>query len=69
MSLPRHLVDCQAEIKSYAMSYGLDFFETIFEMVDFDQMNLLVVERGRLQKHRVQTRHRNVRVRVDARKD
>ncbi|MEE9170114.1 MAG: SpoVR family protein [bacterium] len=29
------------EIEEYARAYGLDFFETIFEVVDYDQMNEL----------------------------
>lgn len=31
----------EEEIKGYATEYGLDFFKTIFEVVDFDQMNEL----------------------------
>jgi stage V sporulation protein R len=31
----------EKRIKKFAKSYGLDFFETIFEVVDYDQMNEL----------------------------
>ena len=29
----------QDEIEGYAASFGLDFFETVFEMLDYDEMN------------------------------
>ena len=38
-SLPESLVRAQADIEDHARSYGLDFFTTIFEMVDADQLN------------------------------
>ena len=37
--LPAQLADIQAEIEMYARSYGLDFFPTVFEVVDYDQLN------------------------------
>ena len=39
MGLPSYLYDIQSQIRDHAASYGLDFFDTIFEMVDYDQMN------------------------------
>ncbi len=32
--LPPEICDIQAEMEEIAASYGLDFFETIFEMLD-----------------------------------
>jgi len=46
MTLPRYLSDLQQEIKGYAQACGLDFFETIFELVDFDQMNMVAAYGG-----------------------
>lgn len=39
MDLPKQLVDIRDEIKESAANYGLDFFETIFEVVEFDELN------------------------------
>ncbi len=39
MTLPRELALLQARVRGVAVSYGLDFFETVFEMVDWEQMN------------------------------
>lgn len=39
MALPTHLWEIKEAIKEAAVDYGLDFFETIFEVVDYDQMN------------------------------
>ncbi|MDP7033307.1 MAG: SpoVR family protein [Planctomycetota bacterium] len=39
MNLPPELAQIQKEIESHAISYGLDFFETHFELLDFDQIN------------------------------
>ncbi|MCA9681620.1 MAG: SpoVR family protein [Myxococcales bacterium] len=36
--LPPHLADLQLEIEGYAREYGLDFFTTIYELVDYRQM-------------------------------
>jgi stage V sporulation protein R len=39
-TIPLHLRDIIEEIRGVAIKrYGLDFFETIFEMVDYKQMN------------------------------
>lgn len=45
-SLPPDLAALQEEIRGYAEGYGLDFFETIFEMVDYDQINSLAALGG-----------------------
>ncbi len=37
--LPKHLRDIQEFIREVAIDYGLDFFETIFEVVDYQQIN------------------------------
>jgi stage V sporulation protein R len=36
--LPPHLAELQAEIEGYAHEYGLDFFTTIYELIDYRQM-------------------------------
>jgi hypothetical protein len=38
-SLPPHLRDLKQAIEGYARGYGLDFFETIFEVIDADDLN------------------------------
>jgi stage V sporulation protein R len=37
--LPRHLRALKEEIEGYARGYGLDFYETIFEVIDADDLN------------------------------
>src|SRR5579884_3893673 len=37
--LPPHLRALKEEIEGYARGYGLDFFETIFEVIDADDLN------------------------------
>jgi stage V sporulation protein R len=39
MSLPPELAELKVEIQGYAREYGLDFFDTVFEVVDYKQMN------------------------------
>jgi stage V sporulation protein R len=39
MNLTPELEALRIEIEGYAASYGLDFFDTIFEVLDFEQMN------------------------------
>ena len=39
MTLPVELQGLHEQVRDVAASYGLDFFETIFEMVDWDEMN------------------------------
>ena len=38
-ALPPDLASANEQIRATAKSYGLDFFETIFEMLDYDQIN------------------------------
>ncbi|MCU0662114.1 MAG: SpoVR family protein [Myxococcota bacterium] len=37
--LPRYLREIQAEIEVYAKGFGLDYFTTYFEIVNYDEMN------------------------------
>ncbi len=37
--LPPYLADMQREVEGYAREYGLDFFDTVFEMLDYQRMN------------------------------
>ena len=46
MNLPPEYAKMQAQIEVHARNYGLDFFETIFEMVDYDQMNEIAAYGG-----------------------
>jgi stage V sporulation protein R len=39
VSLPAYLRDIQIEIEEIARGYGLDFFQTIFEVLSYKQMN------------------------------
>ena len=39
MSLTSELSAIRDEIKGYAREYGLDFYETIFELLDYDELN------------------------------
>src|SRR5262245_26572894 len=39
MNLTPELQRIKDEIKGYAIEYGLDFFETFFELLDFDELN------------------------------
>jgi stage V sporulation protein R len=39
--LPLELVRAQERIEKYAREFGLTFFRTVFEMVDYEQMNAL----------------------------
>ncbi|MGE3803840.1 MAG: SpoVR family protein [Gemmataceae bacterium] len=44
--LPPHLQALKDEIEGYARGYGLDFFETIFEVVDADDLNEIAAYGG-----------------------
>ncbi len=41
VSLSEDLLKIKRDIEGYARGYGLDFFDTIFEMVDYQQINAL----------------------------
>jgi stage V sporulation protein R len=45
-SLPPHLRTLKDEIEGYAREYGLDFFETIFEVVDAEDLNEIAAYGG-----------------------
>ncbi len=40
------LLKLQKEIQSYADSYGLDYFDQVFEMCDYDTINILAAQGG-----------------------
>lgn len=44
--LTPELLVVQSQIRKYAEDFGLDFFETIFEMVDYEQINSLAALGG-----------------------
>lgn len=44
--LPKQLADIQVQMEQYARDYGLDFFPTIFELVDYDQLNAVAAYGG-----------------------
>jgi stage V sporulation protein R len=44
--LPADLADIQRQMESHARGYGLDFFSTIFEVVDCDQLNEIAAYGG-----------------------
>ncbi len=39
MSIESEIRRIQVEVEGYARAYGLDFFETIFEILEFDELN------------------------------
>lgn len=39
--LPPDLEEHRQVIRQYAVDFGLDFFEVVFEMVDYDEMNMI----------------------------
>jgi len=45
-ALPTELADAQRRIEGYARDYGLDFYSTIFEVVDADQLNAIAAYGG-----------------------
>ncbi len=45
-NLPPHLVEIQREMEGYARGHGLDFFPTIFEYIDADQLNEIAAKGG-----------------------
>ncbi|MCC6277828.1 MAG: SpoVR family protein [Oligoflexia bacterium] len=46
MNISPELAKIQQGIEKHAKDYGLDFYETIFEMVDYDQMNEIAAYGG-----------------------
>lgn len=45
-ALPEHLAEVVDEAREAAASFGLDFFETIFEVVDYDRINEIAAYGG-----------------------
>lgn len=43
---PRELKDLKYEIQGYAKAYGLDFYEVIFEVVDYEELNMVAAYGG-----------------------
>jgi stage V sporulation protein R len=46
VSLPPRLHDIKQEVEGYAREFGLDFFETIFEVLSYDEMNMVAAYGG-----------------------
>src|SRR5687768_17842604 len=46
IAFPSHLAEIQAQMEGHARNYGLDFFPTIFELVDCDQLNAVAAYGG-----------------------
>ena len=46
MALTARLYDLKQQIEGYARDYGLDFFETIFEVLSYDEMNMVAAYGG-----------------------
>src|SRR5436190_4874227 len=45
-SLTPEMIDIQRQMEAHARSYGLDFFNTIFEVVDHDQLSAIAAYGG-----------------------
>ena len=43
---PPELLAAKKQIRAQARSYGLDFFDVIFEMCDYEQMNQIAAYGG-----------------------
>ena len=46
MALPAHLEETRVQIEQHAREFGLDFYDTIFESVTFDQLNMIAAYGG-----------------------
>ena len=44
--LPGEIADIQAEMEQHARDYGLDFFPTIFEMLDYEELSMFAAFGG-----------------------
>jgi stage V sporulation protein R len=44
--LPSEIAAAQVEMEGHARDYGLDFFETIFEVLDYDEINMVAAYGG-----------------------
>src|SRR3989344_2827150 len=45
-NLPTELGELKSEIEGYAKGFGLDFFDTIFELLDYDELNAVAAGGG-----------------------
>ena len=45
-TLTPELAEVASEIRGYAVEYGLDFFEVIFELVDYEELNMVAAFGG-----------------------
>ena len=45
-NLPPHLSDLRREIEGYAREFGLDFYDTIFEVLGYDEINMVAAYGG-----------------------
>ncbi len=46
MALPSHLEEIRSRIERYARDYGLDFFDVLFEVVSYDELNMIAAYGG-----------------------
>ena len=44
--LPAHLHDIRQQVEGYARAYGLDFYDTVFEVLGFDEINMVAAYGG-----------------------
>ncbi|HET9553927.1 MAG TPA: SpoVR family protein [Anaeromyxobacteraceae bacterium] len=44
--LPPHLHDLRQKIEGYARAFGLDFYDTVFEVLGFDEINMVAAYGG-----------------------
>jgi stage V sporulation protein R len=44
--LPAHLHDIRQRVEGYARGYGLDFYDTVFEVLGFDEINMVAAYGG-----------------------
>ncbi|HTP53019.1 MAG TPA: SpoVR family protein [Anaeromyxobacteraceae bacterium] len=45
-ALPAHLHDMRRQVEAHARAYGLDFWDVIFEVLGFDEMNMVAAYGG-----------------------
>jgi stage V sporulation protein R len=46
MNLPAELESTRRRVRGYAQEFGLDFFEVIFEVLSYEQMNEIAAHAG-----------------------
>jgi len=46
LAFPQELIKLKYKIRDIAVCYGLDFYEVIFEMLDYDEMNMVAAYTG-----------------------